>query len=245
MADFRRPVYARYVSAFKTDIVSRQGPALAQYFRWCEIKYRPFVEALPDGCRVLDLGCGSGDLMRFLVSRGVVAEGIDISEEQVNVALNAGLEVSQADAFDFLATRREMYDGIVAVDFLEHFHKDELLRLLDAIGRALKPNGLLLIQTPNGEGLFASQIIYGDLTHMTILSPRSLRQALALAGFGNISVYEAGPAPIGVRGRVRSVIWRAVSIGVRLLRYTEAGRAAPVLTENMIGVAQRAAPARD
>ena len=239
MADFRPAAYNRYVSGFKADIATREGRALASYLRWCEIRYRPFLEALPRGGRVLDLGCGSGDVMRLLARRGFVAEGIDISEEQVALARQAGLDARQADAFDFLAAREETYDGIVALDFIEHFSKDELLRLLDAIGRALKPRGWLLVQTPNGEGLFAGQIIYGDLTHMTILGPRSLRQALALAGFGSVSVYEAAPARIGVRGRIRSVTWPLVRATARIARKAESPRRTPVLTENMIGLARR------
>ena len=239
MADFRPAAYARYVSGFKADIAPREGRALAAYLRWCEIRYRPFLEALPRGGRVLDLGCGSGDVMRLLVRQGFLTEGIDISEEQVELATQEGLDAREVDAFDFLAPREETYDGIVALDFLEHFSKDELLRLLDAIRLALKPGGWLLVQTPNGEGLFAGQVIYGDLTHMTILGPRSLRQALALTGFANVSVHEAAPAWIGVRGRIRSVTWPVVRATARIARKAESPRRTPVLTENMIGLAQR------
>jgi 2-polyprenyl-3-methyl-5-hydroxy-6-metoxy-1,4-benzoquinol methylase len=240
MTDFRGAAYAKYVTANNARVAVREGRALEHYLRWCEIKFRPFLEALPRAAHVLDLGCGSGDVMRLLNRRGCRAEGIDISNEQVRLAVQAGLDARQVDAFDFLATRADAYDGIVALDFIEHFAKDELMRLFGSIADALKPHGLLLIQTPNGEGLFANQIIYGDLTHMTILNPRSLRQALALAGFEKISVYEAGPAPIGVTGRIRSVTWPAVRTAARLARSAESPRSAPVLTENMIAIAQLA-----
>jgi hypothetical protein len=71
-------------------------------------------------------------------------------------------------------------------DFVEHFHKDELLRLLPLINRALQADGILLLQTPNGERLFSQQVIHADLTHLTIFSPDSLRQLLALTGFDEI-----------------------------------------------------------
>jgi len=242
MADFRSAAYARYVSTFKAERATRDGRALRWYFDWCQLKYRPFFAALPRGGRVLDLGCGSGDFMRLLASQDLRAEGIDISSEQVSLAVKAGLDAHEADAFEFLASHEGTYDGIAALDLIEHFAKDELLRLLEAIAAALKPGGWLLIQTPNGEGLFSNQIVYGDLTHLTILNPRSLHQALALTGFRNVAVREAGPAPIGVSGRVRSVVWPVLRTGARILRYAESSRATPVLTENMIGFAQ-AAPA--
>lgn len=241
MSDFRSAAYTKYVSSFKARGAIREGRTLDHYLRWCEVKYRPFLAALPRGAQVLDLGCGSGDVMRLLATGGFRAEGIDISEEQVRLALQADLDVQQGEALDFLASRSGTYDGIVAVDFIEHFTKDELLQLLEAVALALKPGGSLLIQTPNGDGLFAAQIIYGDLTHETILNPRSLHQALTLSGFEDVTIYEAGPAPVGVGGTVRSIVWPVVRTAARLLRYTESGRAAPVLTENMISVSSRPA----
>ena len=238
MADFRGDVYAKYVSSFKGGAATRDERALRYYLRWCEIKYGPFLKALPPGGRVLDLGCGSGDVMRLLVRRGFDAEGIDISEEQISLAVAAGLNAQTADAFEFLASRQQTYDGIVAVDFIEHFAKEELLRLLAAIRAALKPGGWLLIQTPNGQGLFANTVVYGDLSHLTILTPRSLRQALALGGFENVDVYEAGPAPLGVGGTLRSAVWPVLRGAGRLVRAVETSRVTSVLTENMISVAQ-------
>src|SRR5687768_15493140 len=82
MTHFRSAAYAGYVSSFKAGAATREGRALTCYLRWCEIRYRPFLDALPSGSRVLDLGCGSGDIMRLLGGRGVRAEGIDISEER-------------------------------------------------------------------------------------------------------------------------------------------------------------------
>ena len=171
MADFRSDVYANYVSSFKGGAATRDERAMRYYLRWCEIKYGPFLKALPAGGRVLDLGCGSGDVMRLLTRHGFDAEGIDISDEQIRLAVDAGLRAHTADAFEYLASRRETYDGIVALDFIEHFAKEELLRLLAAIRTALKPGGWLLLQTPNGQGLFANTVVYGDLSHLTILSP--------------------------------------------------------------------------
>jgi O-antigen chain-terminating methyltransferase len=170
---------------------------------------------------------------------GFNVEGIDISGEQVERAVAAGLEVYEADAFRHLSDHEGQYDGVVAVDFLEHFNRDELLRMLASVRGALRPGGMLLIQTPNGEGLFAQQIIYGDLTHLTILNARSLEQALKPTGFTDIAIREAGPAAIDLRGAARKIIWRTVRAGGKLLRSAEGGRRASVLTGNMVAVARR------
>ena len=50
------------------------------------------------GSRVLDVGCGDGDLLRLLESRGVDGRGIELSREGVNSCVAKGLAVVQGDA---------------------------------------------------------------------------------------------------------------------------------------------------
>ena len=55
------------------------------------------------GSRVLDVGCGEGDLLRLLESRGVDGRGIELSREGVNECVAKGLAVVQGDADTDLA----------------------------------------------------------------------------------------------------------------------------------------------
>ena len=51
------------------------------------------------GCRLLDVGCGDGALLRHLVAdKGVDGRGIEISREGVNACVRQGLSVIQGDA---------------------------------------------------------------------------------------------------------------------------------------------------
>src|SRR5215813_12638799 len=50
------------------------------------------------GARVLDVGCGDGELLRLLESRGVDGRGIELSREGVNECVAKGLAVVQGDA---------------------------------------------------------------------------------------------------------------------------------------------------
>src|SRR5438270_13962139 len=50
------------------------------------------------GSRVLDVGCGDGELLRLLESRGVDGRGIELSREGVNECVAKGLAVVQGDA---------------------------------------------------------------------------------------------------------------------------------------------------
>jgi 2-polyprenyl-3-methyl-5-hydroxy-6-metoxy-1,4-benzoquinol methylase len=241
LTDFRTELYERYVSTFKAadaaavDVDSEA--AVAGFVEWCEGRYGPILEELPRDAPILELGCGQGDMLSFLRQAGFSdVRGIDLSAEQVAIARRRGLDAEVADVFEFLAdeSARERYRVIVAVDILEHFSKDELMRLVPAIRDALEPGGWLLAQTPNGEGLFPSQVIYGDLTHLTIFTPGSLRQLLRLFGFEEFRFYETGPVARGVTGRLRALAWRCIKAALNLVRMIEAGKTQSIWTETLI-----------
>ena len=61
------------------------------------------AQMVEPGSRVLDVGCGEGDLLRLLESRGVDGRGIELSREGVNRCVAKGLAVVQGDADTDLA----------------------------------------------------------------------------------------------------------------------------------------------
>ncbi len=235
MSDFRELLYQHYVSKFKTRHSTTSEIDLRGYWILCKYLYLPFVEELDRRESILDLGCGPGYMMEFLKKQGFSnVEGVDISAEQVEVALRRGLDVKMADAFEFLHSKENVYGAVIVLDFVEHFTKDELIKLFPAIYRALKDDGVMLIQTPNGSGLFPNQVIYDDLTHITIFTPISLRQLLALAGFGDFHFRETGPIPINYKARIIVVLWQFVKVLLNTIRFIEAGKRQDIWTETFI-----------
>ena len=61
------------------------------------------AEMIERGSRVLDVGCGDGELLKLLESRGVDGRGIELSREGVNESVTKGLAVIQGDADTDLA----------------------------------------------------------------------------------------------------------------------------------------------
>jgi SAM-dependent methyltransferase len=228
---FRRELYRRYVSTFKGDLGTSAEPS----FVWWDHKYLPLLQDLAPTAPILEIGCGAGGLLAYLERRGFShATGIDISAEQVALAKRQGVQAIVADAFEFLADHEDHFQAIVAVDVLEHFTRDELLRLAPLLHAALQPGGRLLVQTANGAGLFPGQVMYGDLTHMTIFTPQSLSQLLHGVGFPELDFYETGPIPIRLRGRLDVATWTAIKAAVNLMRYVETGKRQTIWTENFI-----------
>jgi 2-polyprenyl-3-methyl-5-hydroxy-6-metoxy-1,4-benzoquinol methylase len=234
MADFRQQLYERYVSTFTKSPAVESEAARRSQWTWFRFKILPLLREVDRTAPILELGCGSGRLLAFLESEGFEnVLGVDVSREQVELASGQGLTAVQADVTGFLS-RGHKYQAILAFDLLEHFTKDELLPLLTAVYDSLESKGVLVFQTPNGQGLFPNQVVYGDLTHMTIFNPGSLEQILNLVGFENIEVHETGPVPGSLKGRVRVVLWAFIRAAARVVRQIETGKTQTVWTENLL-----------
>lgn len=92
------------------------------------------------GSRVLDLGCGEGDLLFYLkTTKGVAGTGIEIREEKVAVALTRGLTVLQGDIRTEVADYApKTFDYVIVSQTLQQvFAPLELIDTLLAIGRSV------------------------------------------------------------------------------------------------------------
>lgn len=236
MPDFRQSLYDRYVSDFK-GLGPQPGGRSAT---WRARKLGPLLNGLDPAGSILELGCGDGHLLGWLADRGFAnARGIDISAEQILLARDRGCNAVVADGSQYLADHQDHFDAILALDFVEHFHKEELVELSRAMFRALKPGGRLILQTPNGQGLLSGQVVFGDLTHLTIFTPNSLQQLLRRTGFRDFRFYETGPVPVGARGVVRTGLWRAIRTVAAAVHRIETGKSQTIWTENMISYCER------
>ena len=90
------------------------------------------------------------------------------------------------------------------------------------------------MQTANGAGLLPGQVIYGDLTHLTVFTPASLAQLLNQTGFSDLSFYETGPIPIRLRGKLNVALWSAIKAVANAVRFIESGKRQAIWTENFI-----------
>ncbi|MEJ7655547.1 MAG: methyltransferase domain-containing protein [Thermoleophilaceae bacterium] len=233
-ADYRARLYESYVRTHTGGPSERSLPTLEH----------DIVRHVPDGpgTRVLDVGCGAGELVDLLVRSGRrEVKGIDVSAEQVALARSRGLSgIEQADLIDYLGRTRESFDAIVAVDVLEHFDKPEVLTVLEAIATGLRPGGRLVARVPNAEGPFGARTRYADFTHGTAFTHRSVRQVLLATGFSAVEVYPTEPVAHGLPSLGRWVLWKVIALLVRLYLLVETGVFGEhVLTQNLVAVAYR------
>lgn len=233
--DFRGELYREYVSTYKNTYSNDLAADLKSYSEIFKRKFIPLIKDFKKDAAILEIGCGPGNVLQFLKNAGFEnLYGIDISEEQVKEASTKGLNVEAADVFEFFKRNNKTYDIVFVLDFIEHFHKNELLDLFKGFNKILNENGIIIFRTPNGQGIFPNKNIYGDLTHLTIFNTYSLLQILQITGFSDIKFLETSPVPKNFYGIIRSILWKVVRLGVIFIRMIEVGKGERILTQDLI-----------
>ena len=192
---------------------------------------------------IADVACGHGALLSCLKEAGYRnLQGVDVSAEQVALAHSAGVTEAQCgDMGAFLRGNTGGFDVIFLMDILEHLERPELFEVLPLVRSALKESGRVVIHVPNAEGIFGMGVRYGDLTHETCFTARSMRQLLASTGFEKVECFEDRPVGRGLKGLVRAAMWTVMTWPWRLLLLVETGRGGgpPILSRNLLVVADR------
>jgi len=225
--DYRTRIYENYASNFQ-DAPEAFNEAAA--WHWGRAQRYYFRQWLPEdkNAKIVDLACGGGKLLYFFKRMNYTnVAGVDISPEQVKLARQVTSDVEEANVLDWLEAHPASFDLITGFDIVEHFHKDEVLRFLDACYGALKPGGRLILQTPNAESPWGMSIRYGDFTHEVGFNPNALSRLLALATFRRIESRELGPVPTGhsLKSSVRWLIWQTIRGCLKLWNLAETGGA--------------------
>lgn len=130
--------------------------------------YHPFLEGLPKGGSILDLGCGSGRDTKAFLELGYHVTAIDASSQMVTATTHlTGLPVQQMQfqEIDFYET----VDGIWACASLLHVPMKELGDVVVRLLAALRPNGILYASFKEGSGeRMDGDRLFVDLTEMSL-----------------------------------------------------------------------------
>ena len=154
---------------------------------------------------VLDLGCGRGEFLDVLRERGIPARGVEGNANVARECREKGLDVVEGDLVDFLrAQARGSLGGVFAAQVAEHLLPAVLTVLLAEAHRALRPGGLLLLETPNPRSVLGLLEVFNrDLTHERPLHPDTLRFLAAAAGFTDVRIEMR--TPVDPEGQLRAV----------------------------------------
>lgn len=155
--------------------------------------YLPFIEPLqtlyPDAS-ALDLGCGRGEWLELLTESGFKASGVDLDDGMLAVCRERGLAVQTKDAVTGLQEQSDASLAVVSGFHLaEHIPFEALQSLMSESLRALKPAGLLILETPNPENIVVGTAnFYLDPTHRQPIPPLLLSFLAEYCGFARVKV---------------------------------------------------------
>ncbi len=111
--------------------------------------YQQFLQYLPLGSSILDIGCGSGRDTLYFHQQGYQVFAIDYSPEIVALARkNTNLPIKLQSFYNL--TDHEKYDGIWACASLLHCERARLPEVLSNIIHALKPSGICYLSFKYG-----------------------------------------------------------------------------------------------
>ena len=157
--------------------------------------------------KVLDIGCGWGNISLELQKNKIDVIGIDYSKKAIEIcqksAENLNLNPEKficADATS-MGFKKERFDAVYCSDIVEHLYPEIYYKMIMEIFRVLKKNGRLIIYTPNPkhyiEILKKNDIINKDVSHVDYKTKKFLEHSLNNAGFKIIkSFYIESHLPI-------------------------------------------------
>jgi SAM-dependent methyltransferase len=156
-----------------------------------------YVELLRDHERVVDLGCGRGELIEMLMEKGVSAYGVEIDPDFVSLLEEKGIEVVEQDAVAHLAGLEPgEVDGIVGSHLVEHLPATAVVWLVTLAADKLAEGGVLVLETPNPESLVAGSVnFHRDITHVRPIHPDTLSFLAESAGFSKVEIRRLSPVP--------------------------------------------------
>jgi SAM-dependent methyltransferase len=185
------PIWMRYVMRAVTPLLG--GLTTAEL---------PFKRP---GARLLDVGCGGGDILVWAQARGWRVSGLDPSARAVATARSRGMTDMRVGDLESTAFEADSFDAIIMSHSLEHVH--DPLAAIRKCRRILRPDAMLLIWVPNFDSVFrratAEWWCNLDLPrHLFHFDSRSLTRLLASGGFAVEKVaYMAWPISLVLNAR--------------------------------------------
>jgi ubiquinone/menaquinone biosynthesis C-methylase UbiE len=178
--------------------------AYAEQFR-DELDHKPFdrkmldwlIEKAGDVGTLCDLGCGPGQIARYLRDRGASACGIDLSDEMVRLAAaaNPDISFSQGDMLRLDQVSDNSYTGVAAFYSIIHVARPAVVTALAEVRRVLKPDGVLLLTHHIGSDIVHRDEFLGKEVSLDFFffETEEMKRYLTTAGFNLEEVIERDP----------------------------------------------------
>ena len=173
--------------------------------------------------QAIDIGCGAGDLIGYLLEQGHQAIGADSSEASLaKVRTRFEGKPGFGGAVRMVDGRIDLPDSSADTAFIlevvEHMDDETLTSALAEAHRVLRTGGHIVLTTPNEEGLDASRImcpecggIFHRVQHVRAWSKNTLARYVEPLGFTTVTCEPTVLSQYqGVMGRLYAIAFRAL-----------------------------------
>lgn len=184
-----------------------------------------FARFVPQGGRILDVGCGNGDFLSLARARGYTVQGIDVSASSVRLCRTRGLEVLQGTLLEVpLSTG---FDVVTLWDVIEHVPNP--VAVVRRAWDLLEPGGHLVVKTPLVRGptfrivtilpLLAASILQVP-SHVQFFTRTSVLRLAEATGFEPIILATLGamrqrPRAGSLRKRLARLVVYSINLACR------------------------------
>jgi 2-polyprenyl-3-methyl-5-hydroxy-6-metoxy-1,4-benzoquinol methylase len=193
---------------FPTGALGFVSMAIQRLQSWQALRTAPLerLATLPAG-RLLDVGCGRGDLGSWLVRRGWSVVGVEPSAGACGVARARGVD-ARVGTLAEVKLESETYDAVVFRQSLEHV--DDPVVDLRRARKALRDGGVAIISVPNfgcwQSRRFGERWFHLDLPrHRFHFDANVLSSTLARAGFAKVEMSTSSSA-VGLPASIQYAI---------------------------------------
>ena len=196
--------------------------------------YERGLEVILDDDIIIDLGSGSGDFIALVKQRktGTKIYSVDwhLPDDLKKALLQIGVSAIEAPLDSNLTNhfRENMADIITLWEVIEHLKVPDLKLLLKSIHRILKPNGCLIISTPDFYDDHCRSLDFWSMAageHLSVFNLNCLKEILIDCGF-NVERFERESVTVKVNNQ-----WYAYGFKTN---QTIAGRASAGIIESAL-----------
>jgi len=238
----KKQIYDKFITTHFGETHKTGTNEFGMYYKYFKKNYLDHL-SMDKKSKILDIGCGMGHFLYFLKKEGYKnALGIDISKENVEFCIENGFNAKCSDIFYFLEENIDPFDTIVMNDIIEHFNKNEVIKILELVNQNLVVGGNVIIKTLNSSNpILANSGRYIDFTHEISFTEESLSQVLKVCTFEDIKIY---PQNLYVFYRnplnyVAQFLSSTINLTLRLLFLMYGRKTTKIFTKFIIAVAKK------
>jgi len=145
-----------------------------------------FLSYLNKESRILELGCGTGRLTRYIYDKGYNIKGLDLSKEMLNIAKKNHNKIKfvckDIRKIDY---KTDSFDALAIFYALFHLNKSEVLKLFPRINKILKKQGILglILQEGSGEKIINTPLSSNEKLYLNLYTESEISSILKKFGF--------------------------------------------------------------